>query len=100
MKDIIIDKSLCSNLIPGMFRSTSGIILEKAQENNPCCLHHSILTSEDGTNSRWPLVTDDDSCVGGGKQTFQQWLDEVADTSSYHNNRLCFDGWLYVNKGI
>ena len=94
---MIRDRAKCfgSNLIPDILRSTSGVILRRAFENVPCCLRYSILTSEDGTSDRWPMVKKDDShpCMGGMKKTFQQWVDAVVTDNDLIG--LCFDGWLY-----
>ena len=88
-------KCVCPNLITDTLMSTSGVIFERAPENVPCCLQRSISSLEDGTSYRWPWVDSDDSCRGGTKRTFQEWVDLAVNA----NMRLCFNGWLYSRKG-
>ena len=86
-----------------MLTSTSGVLLEKANVNDACCLTESayISASEDGSSLRSPLVKSEGGCEGGRNQTFQQWVDYTASTYGSSDPRgLCFENWHYVLKGI
>ena len=64
-----------------MLTSTSGVLLEKAKENDDCCLTNSISASEDGSSLRRPLVKGEGGCDDGGmNNTFQQWVDYTAES--------------------
>ena len=77
--------------------STTGVHLGRAPQNEDCCLTNSISTSEDGTDVRWPIVVPQAAgCGGGYRNTYQQWIDSAA-RKGYG---LCFEGWLYIIKGI
>jgi hypothetical protein len=76
-------------------KTTDGKYLGKSKTNVDCCLEYSIFKSEDGTNSRWPLVNDG-SCGGGLKKNLQEWI----DYSSFLNNEgLCYENWFYRFEG-
>ena len=86
-----------------MLISTSGVLLEKANVNDDCCLtNNSISASEDGSSLRSPLVKSEGGCEGVRyKKTFQQWVDYAASTYGSSDPRgLCFENWYYVLKGI
>ena len=85
-----------------MLTSTSGVLLEKAKENDACCLTNSISASEDGSSLRRPLVKGEGGCDEVGLNiTFQQWVDYTAfKSSSIDRHGLCFENWNYVVKGI
>ena len=83
-----------------MLTSTSGMMLERAKENDACCLTNSISASEDGSTLRSPLVKGEGGCEGDLKKTFQQWVDYTASKSiSIDRHGLCFENWNYVVKG-
>ena len=77
------------------------MLLEKAKENDDCCLTNSISASEDGSSLRRPLVKGEGGCDDGGmNNTFQQWVDYTADTlDSTERRGLCFENWHYAVKG-
>ena len=84
-----------------MLTSTSGMMLERAKENDACCLTNSISASEDGSTLRSPLVKGGGGCEGDLEKTFQQWVDYTASkSSSIDRHGLCFENWNYVVKGI
>ena len=84
-----------------MLTSTSGVLLEKANVNDGCCLTNNISVSEDGSSLRSPLVKSEGGCEGGRNKTFQQWVDYTASTYGSSDPRgLCFENWHYVLKGI
>ena len=84
-----------------MLTSTSGVLLEKANVNDACCLTHNISASEDGSSLRSPLVKSEGGCEGDTYKTFQQWVDYTASTYGSSDPRgLCFENWHYVLKGI
>ena len=74
--------------------STTGVHLERAPQNEDCCLTNSISTSEDGTDAKYAIVIV--GCGGGHRKTYQQWIDYAAQ-GGYG---LCFEGWLYIVRGI
>ena len=98
---MIIDLIIISllHLVSTTLTSTSGVILERAKENVDCCLTQSIFASEDGQSVRWPRVHRDGQCRGGGKLTFQQWIDDTVNYYETDNLGLCVEGWRYVVKG-
>ena len=76
-------------------KTTDGKILRKSKTNVDCCVTSSISESEDGTNSRSPIVTKDEKCTGGTKQNLQAWIDESASKGAYHQG-LCYEKWFYA----
>ena len=87
------------NLVSTTLTSTSGVILERTNDNVDCCLTQSILRSEDGQSFRRPQVHWDGKCRGGLKRTFQQWIDHTVKHYETTNLGLCVEGWRYVVKG-
>ena len=85
--------------------STSGVILERAEQNQDCCLLSSITTSEDGQSQRWPNVNQwswpdkEETCIGGIRLTFQQWVDDYVSDFDTYRGGLCVEGWKYIVKG-
>ena len=83
-----------------MLTSTSGVLLEKANVNDACCLTDN-LTDACCLKGLINAVKSDGGCVGGGNNTFQQWVDYTASTYGSSGPRgLCFENWHYVLKGI
>ena len=95
------------------YMSKAGVMLKSAKENEKCCEQSYIYSSEDGTETRWPVVSAEPICVeedgkkvcsrcyGGVKKSFQQWMDDAFDAvTSDPPAGLCVAGWLYVPKGI
>ena len=92
-----------------VFKSTTNVMLKKAKENDECCKHNYIESSEDGTDTRWPLVSADciqqypdcNCMLGGENKSFQQWVDDAVDALPPLG--LCIassdGGWLYVYGG-
>jgi len=112
-KELPLEKSRTDTDAPivfsNVFTSTTSVMLKKAKENDKCCKHNYIESSEDGTDTRWPLVSadciqsyPDCSCMlGGENKSFQEWVDDAADELSPLG--LCIasseGGWLYVYGG-
>ena len=97
----------------GYLVPTSGDMMSRAKENEKCCEQFYIYSSEDGPETRWPLVSAEPTCVevngekvcskcyGGVEKSFQQWMDDAFDAvTSDPPAGLCVAGWLYVPKGI
>ena len=95
------------------YMSKAGVMLKSAKENAKCCENSYIESSEDGTETRWPVVSAEPMCVeedgkkvcsrcyGGVEKSFQQWMDDAFDAvTSDPPAGLCVAGWLYVPKGI
>ena len=83
-----------------MLTSTSGVLLEKDNVNDACCLTEN-LTDACCLKGLINAVKSDGGCVGGGNNTFQQWVDYTASTyGSSDPLGLCFENWHYVLKGI
>ena len=97
-----------------VFMSTTGVKLKRAKENAKCCENNYIESSEDGTETRWPVVSAEPICVdvdgekvcsrcsGGVNKSFQQWIDDAATSDPPEG--LCVgennEGWLYAPAGI
>ena len=80
------------------------MILERAEQNADCCLQSSITTSEDGQLHRWPQVSrwiwnKEETCGGGVRLTFQQWVDDYVSDFDTYRGGLCVEGWKYIVRG-
>ena len=94
-------KSVQTYSVPDVLTSSDGTRFERASTNAECCSSYSILMTEDGTDWRWPLVTDKGDCHGGMKKTFNEWLDFAVEHKHISGmQNICFEGWMYTMSGM
>merc|ERR1712018_529056 len=93
----VCSKTLLERATIDVLTSSDGTRFERASTNAEWCSTYSILMTEDGTDWRWPLVTDKGDCHGGMKKNFTEWLDFAVEHKHISGmQNICFEGWKYT----